>query len=115
MHINYRDSKLTRMLQASLSGNARMAFVCCVTPSELYLEETRSTLQFASGAKCVKTNAQVNKVIDDKSTIKCLQRELAKVKRHGMPPGTEHVRDVENKAAMAGTAALEAKANLLNN
>jgi hypothetical protein len=40
---------------------------------------------------------------------------LAKVKRHGMPPGTEHVRDVENKAAMAGTAALEAKANLLNN
>ena len=45
VHIKYRDSKLTRILQPSLSGNARMAVICCATPSELYLEETRSTLQ----------------------------------------------------------------------
>lgn len=33
-HVNFRDSKLTRLLQPSLSGNAKMAVVCCVTPSE---------------------------------------------------------------------------------
>lgn len=80
VHIKYRDSKLTRILQPSLSGNARMAVICCATPSELYLEETRSTLQFASRAKLVKTRAQVNEVMDDRAIIKKLQRELNEVK-----------------------------------
>jgi chromosome segregation ATPase len=80
-HINFRDSKLTRILQPSLSGNARMAIICCATPSELYLEETRSTLSFASRAKLVKTNAKVNEVLDDQSLIRRLQRELAVAKR----------------------------------
>ena len=75
-HVNFRDSKLTHILQPSLSGNARMAVICCATQSELYLEETRSTLQFASRAKLVKTQAQVNEVMDDRSLIKKLQREL---------------------------------------
>jgi len=75
-HVNFRDSNLTHILQPSLSGNARMAVICCATQSELYLEETRSTLQFASRAKLVKTQAQVNEVMDDRSLIKKLQREL---------------------------------------
>ena len=29
-HIGYRDSKLTRVLQPSLSGNSKLAFICCV-------------------------------------------------------------------------------------
>ena len=33
-HVNFRDSKLTRLLQPSLSGNARMAVVCCITPAD---------------------------------------------------------------------------------
>jgi chromosome segregation ATPase len=57
-----------------------MAVVCCATPSELYLEETRSTLLFASRAKLVKTNAQINEVLDDRSIIRRLQRELALVR-----------------------------------
>lgn len=80
-HINFRDSKLTRILQPSLSGNARMAVICCATPSHLYLEETRSTLQFASRAKLVKTNAKINEVIDERSLIKKLQKELAQAKK----------------------------------
>jgi centromeric protein E len=46
-HINYRDSKLTRMLQPHLSGNAEIAIVCCISPSKAYTEETRTTLKFA--------------------------------------------------------------------
>ena len=87
-HINFRDSKLTRILQPSLSGNARMAMICCATPSEFYLEETKSTLSFASRAKLVKTRAQVNEeVLDDRSLIKRLQRELVEARRAIAGPG----------------------------
>lgn len=38
-HVNFRDSKLTRLLQPSLCGNAKMSIVCCVTSADRYLEE----------------------------------------------------------------------------
>ena len=117
MHVNFRDSKLTRILQPSLSGNARMAVICCATPSELFLEETRSTLQFASRAKLVKTNAQVNEVMDDRSLIRRLQQELAAARRLagaglGSGPAPEHVRKLEEQAQNAGTSARAAEERL---
>ena len=104
-HVNFRDSKLTRILQPSLSGNARMAVICCATPSALYLEETRSTLQFASRAKLVKTRAQVNEVMDDRSLIKKLQRELKEARKGGLDSQTmEQMKALEQKAASAEVA-----------
>ena len=41
-HVGFRDSKLTRLLQPSLSGEAKMSVICCITPAERFLEETRS-------------------------------------------------------------------------
>ncbi|KAL7526397.1 LOW QUALITY PROTEIN: hypothetical protein ACHAXR_003436, partial [Thalassiosira sp. AJA248-18] len=79
-HINYRDSKLTRILKPSLSGNARMTVICCISPSDKYVEETRSTLQFAMRAKLVKTNAVVNEVVDDSDLIAKLRLESARAK-----------------------------------
>jgi chromosome segregation ATPase len=112
-HINFRDSKLTRILQPSLSGNARMAVICCATPSEFYLEETRSTLLFASRAKLVKTRAQVNEVLDDRSLIKRLQRELAEARRASAGPGQlQHLKALEAEALNAGTAARDAEKKL---
>jgi centromeric protein E len=40
--INYRDSKLTRILSASLGGNATTSIICTVTPAAI--EETYYTL-----------------------------------------------------------------------
>jgi len=79
-HKGFRDSKLTRILQPSLSGNAKMAVVCCITAAEKYLEETRSTLQFASRAKMVRTCAVVNEVLDDRAQLKRLKQELQDLK-----------------------------------
>ena len=90
-----------------------MAVICCATPSELYLEETRSTLLFASRAKLVKTRAQVNEVLDDRSLIRRLQRELAEAKRRG--PGSaqnKQLKALELKADAAGNAAKEAEEKL---
>ncbi|KAJ0085769.1 hypothetical protein Patl1_09250 [Pistacia atlantica] len=78
-HIPYRDSKLTRILQNSLGGNARTAIICTMSPARSQIEQSRNTLLFASCAKEVATNAQVNVVMSDKALVKQLQRELAKL------------------------------------
>lgn len=49
-HIPYRDSKLTRILQESLGGNARTTIVICCSPASFNESETKSTLDF--GKRC---------------------------------------------------------------
>ena len=49
--IPYRDSKLTRILQESLGGNARTTMVICCSPASFNETETKSTLLF--GQRCV--------------------------------------------------------------
>lgn len=45
-HIPYRDSKLTRILQESLGGNARTTIIICTSPASFNESETKSTLLF---------------------------------------------------------------------
>ncbi|XP_015572973.1 kinesin-like protein NACK2 isoform X2 [Ricinus communis] len=78
-HIPYRDSKLTRILQHSLGGNARTAIICTISPALSHVEQTRNTLSFATSAKEVTNNAQVNMVVADKSLVKHLQKEVARL------------------------------------
>uniref|UniRef100_K3X326 Kinesin motor domain-containing protein n=1 Tax=Globisporangium ultimum (strain ATCC 200006 / CBS 805.95 / DAOM BR144) TaxID=431595 RepID=K3X326_GLOUD len=77
----FRDSKLTRLLQNSLDGNTRTLIICCVTPSDRYLDETKSTLQFAARAKTIQTSASVNEVLDDQAQLKRLKREVHELKK----------------------------------
>ena len=76
--VPYRESKLTRLLQPYLRGGARIAVICCISPSAQFCEETRSTLQFGQRAKQIKTNAIINEVRDDARELK---RELKRMKR----------------------------------
>jgi len=59
-HIPYRDSKITRLLQDSLGGNAFTTLICCVSPNPRNWEETLSTLRFATRAKSVKSEVKAN-------------------------------------------------------
>ena len=54
---SFRNSKLTRLLQPTLSGGAKLALVCCVAPGTACLEETRTTLQFGQRANRVALRA----------------------------------------------------------
>ncbi|XP_038720672.1 kinesin-like protein KIN-7H isoform X2 [Tripterygium wilfordii] len=78
-HVPFRDSKLTRILQSSLGGNARTAIICTMSPARSHVEQSRNTLLFASCAKEVTTNAQVNVVVSDKALVKQLRKELARL------------------------------------
>ncbi|XP_062002662.1 kinesin-like protein KIN-7K, chloroplastic isoform X1 [Rosa rugosa] len=79
-HIPYRDSKLTRLLQSSLSGHGRVSLICTVTPSSSSSEETHNTLKFAHRAKHIEIQAAQNKIIDEKSLIKKYQNEIRNLK-----------------------------------
>ncbi|XP_042213038.1 kinesin heavy chain-like isoform X3 [Homarus americanus] len=59
-HVPYRDSKLTRILQESLGGNARTTIVICASPASFNESETRSTLDFGKRAKTIKNCVCVN-------------------------------------------------------
>ncbi|CAM0876335.1 unnamed protein product [Alopecurus aequalis] len=78
-HIPYRDSKLTRILQLSLGGNARTAIICTMSPALTHVEQSRNTLFFATCAKEVTNTAKVNMVISGKQLVKHLQTEVARL------------------------------------
>ncbi|PUZ52568.1 hypothetical protein GQ55_6G281400 [Panicum hallii var. hallii] len=102
-HIPYRDSKLTRILQSSLGGNARTAIICTMSPAHTHIEQSRNTLLFATCAKEVITNAHVNVVMSDKALVKHLQRELARLENELKFPGsascTTHTEALREKDA----------------
>ncbi|XP_021101075.1 centromere-associated protein E isoform X2 [Heterocephalus glaber] len=77
--INYRDSKLTRILQNSLGGNAKTRIICTITP--VSFDETLTTLQFASTAKYMKNTPYVNEVSSDEALLKRYRKEIVDLKK----------------------------------
>lgn len=60
-HVPYWDSKLTRLLQDTLGGNALTLLIVCLSPSAADLDESLNSLQFASHAANI-TNRPVANV-----------------------------------------------------
>ena len=79
-HIPYRDSKLTRLLQPSLSGNAQICIVCNTSPLTRNLEESHNTLKFATRAKRIRQNASINEVVDDRTLLQNYREEIEALK-----------------------------------
>ncbi|PSC70283.1 Kinesin-related 11 [Micractinium conductrix] len=81
VHIPFRDSKLTRLLQASLTGSgARIAVICTITPASTQAEETHNTLKFASRAKRIEVSVARNEIMDQSSLIARYQQEIQLLK-----------------------------------
>ncbi|KFO25470.1 Kinesin-related protein 1 [Fukomys damarensis] len=60
LHIPYRDSVLTKLLQSALGGNSRTTLIAAISPADICYEETLSTLRYAERAKKVRNKAVVN-------------------------------------------------------
>uniref|UniRef100_A0A670JHD7 Kinesin family member 21B n=1 Tax=Podarcis muralis TaxID=64176 RepID=A0A670JHD7_PODMU len=78
LHVPYRDSKLTRLLQDSLGGNSQTIMIACVSPSDRDFMETLNTLKYANRARNIKNKVVVNQ---DKTSqqISALRAEIARL------------------------------------
>ncbi|XP_048519661.1 kinesin-like protein KIF19 isoform X3 [Dendroctonus ponderosae] len=59
-YVNYRDSKLTRLLKDALSGNCKTVMIAHVSPSANQKDESRNTLIYADRANNISTKVERN-------------------------------------------------------
>ncbi|XP_047047889.1 kinesin-like protein KIN-7I isoform X2 [Lolium rigidum] len=89
-HVPYRDSKLTRILQPALGGNANTAIICNITLAQIHADETKSSLQFASRALRVTNCAEVNEILTDAALLKRQRKEIEELRAKLKNSQSEH-------------------------
>lgn len=80
-HIPYRQSKLTHILKDSLGGNCKTTMVANIWPEGKMLEETASTLRFATRMMKVSNEASVNVHLDPQLLIRKYERQIKDLKQ----------------------------------
>lgn len=78
-YVSYRDSRLTRLLQDSLGGNAITYMIACVNPAEFHLSETLNTVQYAQRARAIQVKPQIQQVHDDGDKQAAIDRLRAEI------------------------------------
>ncbi|XP_026123608.1 kinesin-like protein KIF9 isoform X2 [Carassius auratus] len=75
-HVPFRQSKLTHALKDSLGGNCNTVLVANIYGEAAQIEETLSTLRFASRMKCVQTKPSINEHVDPVLQVRRLEKEI---------------------------------------
>ena len=78
-HIPFRDSKLTSLLKHSLGGNSHTLMLACCSPSDAYVDENASTLEYASTAKRIANRPVMNEDANTK-LIRKLKEQIISLK-----------------------------------
>ncbi|KNE56942.1 hypothetical protein AMAG_02709 [Allomyces macrogynus ATCC 38327] len=81
VHVPYRDSKLTRLLQDSLGGNSQTLMLACVSPADSNFQETLNTLKYANRARNIKNKVTVNQTVAANSVeVQQLRTQITRLK-----------------------------------
>ncbi|KAJ3132541.1 Kinesin-like protein kif9 [Physocladia obscura] len=80
-HIPYRQSKLTNVLRDSLGGNCNTLMIANIWGVKEHIEETISTLRFATRMMCVANTPSVNIQYDPAAMIKKYEKEIRELKQ----------------------------------
>jgi len=80
-HVPYRQSKLTHMLKDSVGGNCKTTMISNVWPEANKIEETASTLRFATRMMRVSNEASVNVHLDPALLIRKYERQIKDMKQ----------------------------------
>ncbi|KAL7611642.1 hypothetical protein Lser_V15G05867 [Lactuca serriola] len=96
LHVPYRDSKLTFLLQDSLGGNSKTTIIANISPSSCNSLETLSTLKFAQRAKYIKNHATINE--DASGDVLAMRMQIQQLKKE-----VSHLQSVINGGTGTGT------------
>lgn len=80
-YVPYRDSKLTRLLQDSLGGNAHTLMIACVSPAEWNAGETVNTLKYANRARNIKNRVTLNEREEGWEDVEWLQGMVTRLRK----------------------------------
>eukprot|EP01023_Acetabularia_acetabulum_P023626 TRINITY_DN23051_c0_g1_i2.p1 TRINITY_DN23051_c0_g1~~TRINITY_DN23051_c0_g1_i2.p1 ORF type:complete len:364 (-),score=66.01 TRINITY_DN23051_c0_g1_i2:379-1470(-) len=85
-HIPFRNSKLTQVLQDSLSGNAKALTIIHVAPEDSSYGESSTTLQFGARVTSitlgqVQKNTESGQLLEAKDTLKHQQKEIEQLRQ----------------------------------
>jgi len=80
VHVPYRDSKLTRLLQDSLGGGARSTMFINLPPGLLFFHHVMNTLSFAAKSRRVVNKPVVNTMPVEEKKAETMQEKLARFK-----------------------------------
>lgn len=64
-YVNYRDSKLTRLLKEALSGKCKTVMIAHVSKEERHRDETKNTLVYAERANHITTRLQNPQLLEE--------------------------------------------------
>ncbi|XP_019435654.1 PREDICTED: kinesin-like protein KIN-12F isoform X1 [Lupinus angustifolius] len=83
-----RDSCLTRLLQESLGGNAKLSLICSIFPDNKDNGETLHTLRFGQRVRSIRNEPVINEIKEDdvndlSDKIRQLKEELIRAKADG--------------------------------
>lgn len=120
-HIPYRESKLTRLLQDSLGGKTKTSIIATVSPSILDVEDTLSTLDYASRAKKITNKPEMNQRLTKRALLRELTSEIERLRRdlqaarekNGIYIDEDNYKDMCRQLS-AGNTAVQEKEDKLN-
>jgi hypothetical protein len=64
--VNYKDSKLTKLLQSSFNSNTKVSFICTIIDDNEHYTENLNTIKFGIKAKSIKISVKPNEINNDK-------------------------------------------------
>jgi hypothetical protein len=115
-HVPFRESKLTRMLQYSLSGYGKTSLVVNVSPSDYNTDETVSAIMFGQRAIQIKESAKQHVILDYKALYLQLQGQIDTQLESAVESAVRDVRrehDLEVRDLRARIRELEQERDLL--
>ncbi|KAJ1722195.1 hypothetical protein LPJ53_003369 [Coemansia erecta] len=80
VHVPYRDSKLTRLLQDSLGGNSQTLMLACISPSDRNSPESLNTIRYANRARNIRNKVAVNFDKNSSVELSMLKTEVARLR-----------------------------------
>ena len=117
MYVNYRDSRLTRLLKDSLGGNTRTAMIAHCSPSASSFEETLNTLKYAHRARSIVSEVRISwKPVQKKygedflqlqQEVGRLRNQLEQTSAHNLDDDDEE--EISNPSRKAGSVGCQRK------